>query len=98
MANNTGTLILSPVRPYSDLDQFPVALSREIKGGHHTRATLAERDSIYPDLLEEGMTCYVLETKRRYVLKDLSGLKWEDDTSTNQSFAYLIANEGQLNL
>ena len=46
MAQNIGTLITSAIRPNDSLDPIASAYAVEVKGGHHTYATLAERDAI----------------------------------------------------
>ena len=45
---------------------YAIVLSNEIKGGIHSKTTIAERDSITADRLQEGMLCYVSEEKRYY--------------------------------
>lgn len=68
MANNVGTLVLSPVRPYSDQDTFATSFANEIKGGHHSVDTIAERNAITAERLQDGMTCYVASEKTTYEL------------------------------
>lgn len=49
---------------------YAIALANEIKGGLHTKDTLAERNAISTQRLQEGMLCYVIEDKSYYQWKD----------------------------
>jgi hypothetical protein len=67
-ANNSGTLVIAPVRPQAEEDTYPSAYANEIKGGVHSVSDLTARNAI-PDLRrEEGMLCYVLSDSTLYVL------------------------------
>jgi hypothetical protein len=68
MTNNTGTLIIAPVRPQSTADTYPTAYASDLLGGHQEFATLAERDAIPAERREEGMTVWVVATETLYVL------------------------------
>ncbi|RFZ84762.1 hypothetical protein DYU05_03920 [Mucilaginibacter terrenus] len=70
MSKNTGTLVAAPIRPNDSADQYPAAYQSEIKGGHHTRATIADRDAIGAWLREAGMYCYVIADQSTYRLKN----------------------------
>jgi hypothetical protein len=59
MAQNTGTLIISTIRPNDSLDNFPVALSNEVKGGLHSYSTFADMDSIPALRRQKGMVVNV---------------------------------------
>jgi hypothetical protein len=59
MAQNTGTLVTSAIRPNDSLDPIASAYAVEVKGGHHTYATLAERNAIILERREWGMLCTV---------------------------------------
>jgi len=63
MANNTGTLVTSAIRPWSDADTFPSAYADELKGGHHSAA---DHTAIPAARLEEGMTCWNTTDKKLY--------------------------------
>jgi hypothetical protein len=65
---NQGTLVGAPVRPNDSEDQYPVALQREVKGGHHNRTSFAELATFPAHLKEAGMTCYVAENGKTYQL------------------------------
>lgn len=58
--NNKGTLITSPIRPFSSGDTFAVAYSNEIKGGFHTKYSLNEMYDIPVERREEGMLCTII--------------------------------------
>jgi hypothetical protein len=61
MAKNIGTLVTSPIRPNDSLDLIPSAFSNEIKGGHHSYATISERDAIIEERRDWGMLCTVYD-------------------------------------
>ena len=46
MARNIGILITAPVRPFDSEDIYATALSNEVRGGHHSYETVAERNAI----------------------------------------------------
>lgn len=56
---NTGTLVTAAIRPNDDLDRIATAYSTEVKGGHHTYATKAQRDGIISERRDWGMLCTV---------------------------------------
>jgi hypothetical protein len=68
MGNNSGTLVIAPVRPAAVGDTYPTAYANELLGGHKQVNLLTDRDAIAPSLREEGMTCWVIETGKLYVL------------------------------
>jgi len=68
MSNNSGTLIISPIRPQDSADTYPAFYANDGLGGHHQYATMTERDNIPSDRRLEGMTCYVAATSTLYVL------------------------------
>ncbi len=55
MAQNTGTLISSAIRPNDSLDPIASAFANEVKGGLHGYSTISERDSIISERREWGM-------------------------------------------
>lgn len=59
MSVNTGTLISAAIRPIDSLDTIATAYASEIKGGHHSVATIAERNAIIVQRKELGMLCSV---------------------------------------
>ena len=81
MANNNGTLVVAPIRPYSDLDAFPSAYANEIKGGLHTVANDAALSALPEGRREDGMVVVVLSSAAagnvRHVYQ-LNGTVWED--------------------
>lgn len=52
---NIGTLISATIRPNDTLDPIASAFSNEIKGGHHSYATISERNSIILQRRDWGM-------------------------------------------
>jgi hypothetical protein len=73
MANNQGTLIISPIRPYSSGDTYATAFSSEIKGGHHSVSGITERDNIPEFRREIGMLCTTYTTNTTYQLQNGTG-------------------------
>lgn len=69
MANNTGTLVISPVRPQDEADDFPTAYASEILGGLHSVADTTARDAISEERRVEGMMCYVISETKNYQLQ-----------------------------
>ena len=55
MAQNKGTLVIDTIRPNDTQDPIATAYASEIKGGHHSYGTLAERNSIINARREWGM-------------------------------------------
>lgn len=68
MANNSGTLLIAPVRPTSTADTFPSAYANELLGGWHEVAQLADRDALPADRREVGMACWVEAVATLYIL------------------------------
>lgn len=81
MAQNTGTLVGSAIRPNDSNDPIASAYAEEIKGGLHFANDLATRDAIIPERRNWGMLCYVISENKTYQLEyDL-----QDTTITNNS-------------
>ena len=66
MSKIKGTNIAAPIVPYSTIDSYPTHYAKYGKGGYMSLATLAERDSIPEERLEEGMLVFVLEDGQSY--------------------------------
>jgi len=60
MANNTGTLVGAPIRPWSPDSVFASALADELQGGLHVVQTDASRNALPSWYLEDGMLVVVL--------------------------------------
>ena len=79
MANNIGTLIVSPIRPQGETDVFPTVYSNEALGGHHQVANDFARDSISPSRLTDGMLVTVLSSNsndNKMTTYQLTGGTW----------------------
>ena len=88
MANNVGTLVIAPVRPQSTSDVYPVAIANEIRGGHHSVASIVERDAIAVERLDVGMFCTTKDSGTVYILRQiLPSLVWEEFVSGSSSNA-----------
>jgi len=57
--NNTGTLVIAPIRPQATSDTFPSAIANEIKGGPFSVATTAAMSNIPSERLVAGSLAYV---------------------------------------
>jgi hypothetical protein len=69
---NIGTLVGSAIRPIDDLIPIASAYGNEVKGGHHTYATSAERNAIIEPRREWNMLCTVYNdgtNNGTYILK-----------------------------
>ncbi len=73
MANNVGTLITAEIRPQSEFDTIASAFANEIRGGWHNVSSIVERDSIYSDRKQDGMSCYVTDVSAAYVWNSSTG-------------------------
>jgi hypothetical protein len=82
MAAIPGTILAAKVTTGNTVNTFPVADTSEIRGGHHTVQTLADRDGISAERRAEGMTCYVSITQQEFRLVGgtLNG-NWTEVTS-----------------
>jgi hypothetical protein len=71
--NNIGTLVIAPIRPWSDSDIYPTAYANEIRGGFHSVTGYTDLLAIPVDRLEDGMMVNVIEESKFY---KLSGSTW----------------------
>lgn len=79
--NSPATPILNgnPIRPRDSADPGEVAWSDEVKGGHHQKDTLAERDAITVERRKIGMLCTVAEAGKTYrLVGTLENSGWTD--------------------
>ena len=74
MSNNSGTLLIAPIRPFSSNDEFPSAFSNELKGGHHQVNSL---DDITNDRLQEGMLATVVGISGDNTTYQYNGGVWD---------------------
>jgi hypothetical protein len=66
--NNTGTLVVAPIRPAGKDDTYPTAFANEVKGGHHTISSFNELSGLADLRRENGMLITALDTMTTYVL------------------------------
>lgn len=64
----SGTNVGSPVRPFTNQDNFPTAYADEILGGHHSVKDTTARNSIPAQRRKLGMSCRVTDDNKTYVL------------------------------
>ena len=57
--NNSGTLVIAPIRPQASNDTFPSAIANEIQGGPFSVATTAAMSNIPAARLVPGALAYV---------------------------------------
>ena len=83
---NVGTLVSSAIRPNNSADPISSAYSNEILGGHHTYATIAERNAIIIERRQWGMIVSVYAdpnsiNNKTYQLKYNSSSLLSDNTN-----------------
>ena len=93
-----GTVIAAKVTTGNTDNTFAIADANEIQGGHHSVATLADRDAIPADRRVEGMTCWVVASGTTAVYRLVGGIanvNWVADASGgNADAAIALANQG----
>lgn len=97
--NNTGTLVIAPVRPQASNDTFPSAIANEIKGGPFSVATTAAMSNISSERLVAGSLAYVTNDSSFRIyngtnwsqsgVRDAIGLGWSALTNTNAATSLL---------
>lgn len=91
----SGTIVVSPIRPYSPSASFATVFSNEIKGAHHTYETLSERDAIIEARRDWGMLVTVYNdgsNNKTYELK----YNWVD-TNINNNSNWVVYNPAGVN-
>lgn len=72
-----GTIIAAKVTTGDTANTFPTMDQNEGQGGHHSVATLVDRDAITTERRVEGMTCYVAATITTYQLQGgIANVNW----------------------
>ncbi|MBB6003842.1 hypothetical protein [Arcicella rosea] len=90
MEETTGTVVYGPVTRANPQDKYATGFANFQKGGHHSKLTIQERDAIFSEVREEGMTCFVKEDKITYILDGgLTNNFWRPE-SVKADFEYLI--------
>lgn len=79
--NIKGTNVTSAIVPFTDQDRYPTHYAKYGKGGYRSVQTIAERDAIPQERLEEGMVVWVIEDatgihKYQYNPNSASGEVW----------------------
>ncbi len=83
MAQNTGTIVIAPIRPNDSADTYPSHESIYGKGGWREVQTVAERDAIPTERRSSGMAVFVTADQVLYLL-NLDMATW---TAFNLSFS-----------
>lgn len=83
---NIGTLISSAIRPNNSADPIASAYSNEILGGHHTYATIDERNAIIIERRQWGMIVSVYAdanslNNKTYQLRYIGGASLSDNSN-----------------
>ena len=94
MAQNIGTLVTAAIRPNDSLDLIASAFQNEIKGGHHSYATLVERDAIIDERREWGMFCSVYNDGANTGLYTLEYNLVDTDISNNSNWTPFSGGTG----
>jgi len=94
MANNIGTLVIAPIRPWNTEDIYPTAYANEIKGGFHSVTGYTDLNLIPSERLEQGMVVNVIEEDKMY---KLSGSTWVeivfyDDSGITSALSTEVSN------
>lgn len=76
--NNSGTLVIAPVRPQSVSDTFPSAIANEIQGGPFSVSNVTAMSNIPSARLVPGALAYVTNDARFRVY---TGTTWTDAIS-----------------
>ena len=99
--NNSGTLVIAPVRPQASNDTFPSAIANEIKGGPFTATNLAGLSNIPAERLTIGSLGYAESTGLYYRLTSTSPVTWAGidganftNVGTTVSFPIAVTNGG----
>jgi hypothetical protein len=80
MANNIGTLVGAPIRPFAPESVFASAFADELQGGFHIVATDASRNTMPAWYLEDGMLVCVLNSAEAGGNREtyqLNGIIWK---------------------
>ena len=102
MANIRGTNLSAAVVPFTTDDSYATHYAKYGNGGWQEVATIADRDAITTDRLEQGMVVYVSSESKAYVLKTLDlvsdpqVITWED-LKANIGLASVYTYKGQVN-
>lgn len=70
MGQNTGTVVVAPVRPYFEEQEFPVVEDQYLGGGYRSVATLSARDAIPAPRRKHGMLVFVRSEGLIYELSE----------------------------
>ena len=97
---NVGTLVSSAIRPNNSADPISSAYSNEILGGHHTYATIAERNAIIIERRQWGMIVSVYAdpnalNNKTYQLKYNSSSLLSDNTNWVDYIGNLTKNTSE---
>jgi hypothetical protein len=97
--NNSGTLVIAPVRPQSVSDTFPSAIANEIQGGPFSVSNVTAMSNIPPARLVPGALAYVTNDQ---TFRTWDGSSWAGQPRFNGSLFVTKTNvgpfEGLLNL
>jgi hypothetical protein len=88
--NNSGTLVIAPIRPQASNDTFPSAIANEIKGGPFSVATTTAMSNIPSERLVAGSLAYVANDG---LFRIYDGTNW---SLTNIQNAFSINNTTNL--
>lgn len=89
MPSIDGTIIAAPITTGHTDNQFPIGDINEMRGGHHSAATIQARDAIPQLRRAEGMTCWVVDQQRVYrLVGGIDNDDWVDATGTSQQYIH----------
>lgn len=100
MAQNDGTLIVAPIRPYDSADRYPTHEDQYGKGGYRVVADITARDAITDDRRSVGMRVHVISTARDYrLVGGTANANWvevgtDGDDTLREDLASEVADKG----
>ena len=93
MSKNIGTLINATIRPSDTLDRISTAWDNEIRGGHHSYATITERNLIIRQRRNWGMTCTIYDDGSNNGTYQLVYNRIDDDINNNSNWSKLSVDD-----
>jgi len=90
MTNIPGTNVSAPIVPQTSADTYPTHDSRWGRGGWKAASTIADRDAIPLERLEDGAIVYVVATRTSFVWV---GGSWIEFVTGDPATATALTNE-----
>ena len=89
MPSIDGTIIAAPITTGHTDNQFPIGDINEMRGGHHSAATIQARDAIPQLRRSEGMTCWVVDQQKLYrLVNGIENINWVDASGISEQYIH----------